>query len=491
MAAKKTLAATDLEKLGLSRLAGLLVELAEADAATKRRLKLELAAHAAPERLAVEVRKRLQRIARARSFVDWRRIGPLAAELEAERRTIVDRVAGIDAAEALELLWRFMDLAEGVHERCDDSNGTVGSVFRMACRDFAALAAAAKPDPAVLAERVFTAVNDNGYGQFDDLIATLAPALGPAGLEHLKARFVELARTPVEKPSRPEDRQVVAWGPGGPMYRDEVEATSRRSTIRLALQDIADAQGDVDGFIAQVDDKAQKAPSIAADIARRLLAAGRAAEALARLEAAAPPRHDGGPSHFLALLDDWPKFDWEDARIAALDALGRADEAQAARWACFERSLSARHLRAHLERLADFDDLEAERRALDHAERWPIALRALSFLVSWPALDRAAGLVMRRKAEIDGNHYEILAPAVEALAARHPLAATLVLRAMIDFTLAKARSSRYRHAARHLTDCAGLAASIPDFGAVETHAAYLARLRAAHGRKHAFWTLVD
>jgi hypothetical protein len=62
---------------------------------------------------------------------------------------------------------------------------------------------------------------------------------------------------------------------------------------------------------------------------------------------------------------------------------------------------------------------------------------------------------------------------------------------MIDFTLAKARSSRYRHAARYLMDCAGLASSIPDFGAFETHDAYAARLTAEHARKSGFWSLIS
>ena len=45
-----------------------------------------------------------------------------------------------------------------------------------------------------------------------------------------------------------------------------------------------------------------------------------------------------------------------------------AAEAQADRWSCFERSLSILHLRAYLKRLPDFDDVEAEGRALDYAQ---------------------------------------------------------------------------------------------------------------------------
>ena len=174
-----------------------------------------------------------------------------------------------------------------------------------------------------------------------------------------------------------------------------------------------------------------------------------------------------------------------------LDALGHGDDAQACRWLCFERSLSAPHLRAYLKRLPDFDDVEAEKRALDNAEGHENVLQALSFLVSWPALDRASGLVIRRAAELDGDHFEILTPAADALAGRHPLAATLVLRSMIDFALARSRSSRYRHAARHLMECASLASSIRDFGSFETHEAYVTRLRGEHERKSSFWNLIS
>lgn len=477
MNSKKTLNAANLEALGAKRLSELLIDIAEGDGAVKRRLRLELAASGAPETVAAEVRKRLVQIARARTFVDWRKIRGLAADLEMQRRMIVDLVAKIDAAEALELMWRFVDLAEAVHERCDDSNGVIGEIFRAACRDLGPLAEMARPDPIALADRVFNALNDNGYGQYDDLIETLSSSLNARGLDHLKARFIELSKTPVERPQEGQ-RKVVGWGTGGPLYEDEIKAHSRKSTIRLALQEIADAQGDVDAFIGQYDEKTRKVPKIAAEIARRLLTAGRSEEALQTIEAANDIRRD------------WPDLDWEDARIEVLDALGRGEEAQAARWSCFERTLSAEHLRAYLKRLADFDDVEAEHRAFDHAERYESLLQALAFFVSWPALDRAARLVIRRAQELDGDHYEILGPAANALAGKYPLAATLILRAMIDFTLTKARSSRYRHAARHFLECASLAAAIDNFGTFETQDAYAARLKAAHGRKSGFWSLI-
>ena len=50
-----------------------------------------------------------------------------------------------------------------------------------------------------------------------------------------------------------------------------------------------------------------------------------------------------------------------------MEALGNKDEAQAFRWQCFERTLNSAHLRAYLKRLPDFDDLEAEERAMSYA----------------------------------------------------------------------------------------------------------------------------
>ena len=99
--------------------------------------------------------------------------------------------------------------------------------------------------------------------------------------------------------------------------------------------------------------------------------------------------------------------------------------------------------------------------------------------------------MVTRTAELDGDLYEFLVPAAEALEAKHPLAATLIRRALIDFTLRAARSSRYRHAARHLLECQGLAGQIEDFGTFETHETYRARLKAEHGRKASFWSLLD
>jgi hypothetical protein len=426
--------------------------------------------------MAQEIRKRLMTVARSRSFVDWHQRKALVADLETQRQAI-SQLAKADAAEALDLLWRFMALANSIFDRCDDSNGTVAAVFQTACRDLGDLALAAKADPAVLAEHAYRALTENECGQYDGLIAVLARALGLSGLGHLKQHILKLSQEPVPKP-RAEDRKVIGWGMNDPLYADDLAERHRNSVVRLALEAIADAQGDVDGFIAQQGERARQVPSVAVEITRRLLAAGRAEEAWAAINAVDQDR------------PGWIPFEWEQTRIEVLEALGRTDEAQAFRWACFEHSLHPEHLRSYLKRLPDFGDLEAEERAIAHALAHPSVHHALGFLVAWQAFDQIAHLVLTRADELNGDFYEILAPVESTLEAKHPLAATVLRRALIDFALEQNRTKRYQHAARHLEECESLADRIEDFGSFDTHEAYVKRLKAHHGRKSSFWSLV-
>ncbi len=116
---------------------------------------------------------------------------------------------------------------------------------------------------------------------------------------------------------------------------------------------------------------------------------------------------------------------------------------------------------------------------------------ALGFFLDWPSPDRAGRLLIDRHSEINGDRYELLVPAAETLSERYPLAATLALRAMIDFTLNAARSKRYGYAAQHLAECAALASRIEDYRTFEHHATYVARLKQEHGRKSGFWSQVE
>ena len=468
MASKKTVTVENLAALGSDRLVGILMALAKDDADIRRRLRLELAGQAGSEDIAAEIAKRLISIRNARSLFDWRKSRDFVKDLDLQRAMIVDRVASSRPDLALDLMWQFMRLADSVFTRVDDSNGTVGNVFRSACNDLATLASKAKPDPETLAERVFAAITDNGYGIFDNLVEIVFPALGETGVARLESKL-DAALADCPNRGAKHDR--------------------RANSLRRALQDLASAEGNVDRYIALVPADDRKQPGIAARIGRKLLNAGRAAEALVALENGAPKPHGS------YLNDDLyhpgyegPWIEWEDAYLDALDATGQTERAQLIRWDAFEERLSVRRLRAYVKALPDFEDIAAEERAVIHVLGFKSFSSALYFFVEWPDLAHAAQLVLERRAEIDGNGYYLLDPAARLLEGKHPLAATLLLRAMIDDTLDGAKSTRYKHAARHLMECQSLASAIQDYGLFETHQAFVARLHAKHGRKSGFWS---
>lgn len=474
MPSETTLNAKNLAAIGAERLVELLLDVTAGDAAARRRLRLELTSRGGGD-VASQIRKRLVSIAKSRSSVDWRKVKELGRDLAAQREAIATHVAATNPSEAFDLLWRMLEMAPSIYERCDDSNGAIGSVIASARDDLGAIAAEASQPVSALADRVFQAVCENDYGQFDELISLTAPALGPEGLNWLKAQFEELA---TNGPSNAQsgERQVIGLSTGGPIYQDDYKRSRHRRVVRSALTEIADALGDVDGFVNGYSDEERTNPAIAAAIAERMLANDRAGEALAALDRAADGFRRGGY---------WP--DWQRVRIEVLEALKRSSEAQGERWQAFERGLDASYLKAHLKRLPDFNDMEAEERALGYVSRHPSFHQALAFLIDWPALDRAAGLIMARAGELNGDHYELLTPAADTLEQRHPLAATLTLRAMIDLSLDAAKYKRYGHAARHLQTCEHLARRIDDFAGHPNHAEYVADLRQRHARKSGFW----
>jgi hypothetical protein len=445
MASKRTLNARNLEALGAAALAQLLIEVSAGHAVIQRRLRLALAAADGAGGAAQEVRKRLAAIARSTTFVDARKRKALLADLQAQHQAICGPIAAADPALAFQLLVRFLELADGVLERSSDGTGALLGVFEQALADLGPLATAAALCAEALAEQVLELLAGNGYGQFDALIPSVAPALGEPGLALLQGWFTQH---------------------GGP---DASEA----------LRQIAQARGDLDAYLAQFDARELSRPAVAAAVAQQLLQANRAEQALALLDGAATN------------LAPWQALAWADARIAALEQLGRLEQAQQQRWELFCHTLSIPHLRAHLQRLADFADVEAEERALAIAEQHPQPLLALQFLVHWPALPRAARLVVDHGQLWDGEAFEVLAPAAERLSSAHPLAATILLRTLVVFALSASRSRRYRHAAEQLRTCERLAAAIDDWHGLQSHETFVGRLRESFARSWSFWQLLE
>lgn len=468
---KKTLNEANLAALGAERLAALLMEVSTGSAEIKRRLRLELSHNLGPDELAHDVRKRLASIRRSTSRVGWRKRKALVKDLTTQSDMITGKIAPDAPAQAFDLLWQFIELAPSVYERVDDSRGEVADVFRAALAQFAEIAPRALGDPLDMAERVWDALCDNIYGEFDGIITLLAPAMGDAGLERLKQRVQSYAQTPAE---RSQDHAALQFLRDLRSSSGDFASEQKARLVKASLQEIASIQGDTDGFIAQYSNAEMRRPAVAARIADLLLSEGRAEEAFDIVTATHP---EGGPR-------------WHSAYIKCLLALDRVSEAQDHRWSCFCETLDSQILRDYLKLIPDFEDIEAEDQAKAHALTFDDVTASLHFFIHWPDLASAAKLIESLSQELDGNLPEILLPAADALRNRHPLAAVLLWRAIIERALWEGGSSHYAQAADSIMDCAAADADINDYGRFASHDAYLESLRNHYKHKASFWARV-
>lgn len=449
--AKKTLSAANLATLGAERLAELLIEVGSGDGGWKRRLRMELAAEVGAPDLAFEIDKRLTTLGAGRARVSWRKRPELLGDLRGLQRIIVDRLGALDAKLALDRLVTWFDLYPGLDARVKDPKGELALLFDAASGDLAALASAAGIEAAapVLGEALQTRLSEWGawIGR------------GAAGLDKgLAARL--LADLTTGRP-RPTGR------------------------LALVVRKLADRAGDLDAWITALPDEEHRKPEVGAEIARRLAQAGRAEQARAALEASRPaPPEAGRWGRPRDATPPQPPEVWLTAEIAVLDAEGRAEDAGAARWMMFERTLAEAPLREEIARLPDFEDVIAIDRAHAYAAAFADATRGLAFLMAWPAYREAAAMVVARSGEIRGSTDDVPLWAAR-LEGRYPVAALLLVRARAK-ALVRLAGGLTDEVESLIAEALVLAATSAD-GDVPDHATFRAELEALVGPQRRGW----
>jgi hypothetical protein len=467
-----------LAALGPDRLIGLILGETARNPTFKKLVTAALASLQGPDAVAAMVDRRLSALESAQGYIDWQKRRAFAADLNATVTVILNELRPLDAGAALERLQRFLDGADAVLNRVDDSTGAVQGVYERATEAFVEIAAALSPaEAARVAASLVVPFTGDPFGPLGTLLAEMIPTLDAGVLSEIDTALAQAAS---EMPKAGRARSQA-----------EYRHIAARGQILRQRQAIADRRGDADAFIALEHEIAPGQEDRLA-IAKRLLAAGRGGYALDWIRREPEPGlRIVTRSDLIAGFDPrGPERERKALEIEILDAMNQREEAQSLRWALFERDLDAPILRAYLAKLPDFEDEDALLRAFDRAEAYENPHRALAFLVGWPDLPRAAGLVERKQKVWQGEHYAVLAPAAEALVQDHPLAATILYRRLLDGILESGRSAAYTHGARYLLELDGLADRVAAGAIDPSPAAYRERLRRDHGRKHAFWGLL-
>ena len=481
MARKPSLSIEALAALGPEKLARLVFDEAGHSSSFRKLANAALAGAKGPGAVAKLIDRRLAALEKARSFIDWDKARAFRDDLHATVATITGELAQGSSAMAIDRLLRFIATHESVFERIDDSSGYVQGVYYDAIGAVGHLTETLPTDEAdLLPKKIMAALGDSRHGYLVDVADAVVLHLPEGALESwdqdIRGRQLELGRSGVSKSSRSTDHSI--------------------SQLGQVRQAIAKARNDLESLIAIEETKHLNSQDTIG-IAQGLLEAGRLDEALEWIRR----RPQRSLRHMSAedLADGLSVRDplagrQTSVEAAILTAMGDREAAQNLRWTAFEQTLSPEILREYIATLPDFDEFEALDRAFAHASNASSRHHALSLFMEWPRLDLAADLIVRNHDQWDGRQYYFLPPIAQTLEHEYSLAATVIYRALIDDILSRARSKAYGHAARYLAKLSILAQDakvIQSHNAgITDHPAYVQSLRARHGRKTGFWSLV-
>ncbi len=398
-----------------------------------------------------ELKSRLSALKRSKRFVRWGESAGLARELRELLQQIEDQVE--DAQAGCQLVADFYTTDCSVFDRCDDSSGHVGDVYRYdACELFISYAKRCA-DKSWLAKLILKTSLKDDYGVRDAVVKSGAEFLPEAQLRWLIDQYQQLAT------EEPEEFPRRHW-----LY--QVESLARQlKDAPLFEQTRRAAWGDEPGTAGCVD------------IARVYLDCGEEQTALDWLE-----RIPAGES--------FQQQERDELLLAIYDRQGdKQRQAEIAR-----RSFRRQRSRSGFERWIAIVGDDQRDELLDQEVRIILdapllSLTGAAFLTAMEQWNAAESYLQTRAEQLDGDHYQVLLPLAETFASlARPLTASLLYRALLDSILRRARTTTYGHGARYLRKLDLLAKTVSDWRDIEPHTVYVERLWQKHGRKTSFWS---
>lgn len=432
--------------LGADALADLLLDAADSHDDVGDRLNRMIAT---PQDNVRRFKTKLAGLKRRRHFVGWRKSRDFAHQLVA---LLEDIKSGVDDPRAgAEFIAAFYEADEAILNNCDDSNGSIGDVFRLDASVLFARYASHCDDKDWLCDRIVNLYRDNDFGVRDSLIERASEYLPEATMRNLVEQFWELAD--VEKDECRKRRWVLA--------------------IELLARQLKDAP---------LFEKARRASwgklSTAAyiDIAQVYFEGGDARTALAWLE-----RIPEGETFQADKRDE--------LLLRVHEQLGQRKKLAEVAWRIFHAYRSEETLADLLSAIGEERRervIEEEARAILQTQE--VSYSAASFLIDVGRMDDAESYLVERAGELNGDFYSSLLPLAQVMEDDgRELAATVIYRALLDSILRRGQSKYYHYGVRYLKRLDALSHGVRNWGDVSDHSTYMSKLREMHGRKSSFW----
>lgn len=388
--------------------------------------------------------------AKNRKSMFWRSQAPelasmLARALEQLKGAVQDSQIGVEA-----ILGFYKRDAE-IFERCDDSFGNVGDVFRFTAAEMFTDYAGQCADKEKIAEQVLALQEDDNYGVRDILIDKVSCFLDKRGIERLIDKI---------------EQRI----PAG-------EDITRQRPWLFMIESLARQIKDGALFERTRERNWQGLNSRAyIEIAKVYFSAEDALTAYDRLQKAAE----------CGAKDD---YHYTELLREVCRALGKTEEVNRVSWDIFHRHRSMETLNELIAQIGEDKRAETIYKEVDLImAAKELSITDAQFLLDVGETGCAQDYIIARRDQLDGEQYYHLPPLAENFEKKGLyLAAVLIYRALLEANLARALSKYYSHGVRYLRRLDALANQVSDWRGIEPHTEYMQKIKEQHGRKPAFW----
>jgi hypothetical protein len=388
--------------------------------------------------------------AKNRRDMFWRSQAPelalmITGALEQLKETIKDPQVGVSA------LIDFYKRDNEIFERCDDSFGNVGDVFRITAAKMFAEYASQCASKDGIADEVLALQEDDDYGVRDVLIDKFSCFLDKDGIKRIVAIL--------EKKASSE--------------QDIIDQRSWLFMIESLAQQIKDG-----ALFERTRERNWRGLNSRAyiDIAKVYFSSGDALMAHDRLQKAS--EHSS--------FDD---FEYAELFRDVCRALGKTEEVNKISWDIFRQHRCMETLN---ELMAQIGEGKRAETIYKEVELIMVAkglnVTDAKFLIEIGEVACAQDYIIERREQLDGDQYYHLPPLAENLEAKGLyLTAVVIYRALLEANLVRALSKYYSHGVRYLRRLDALANQVSDWKGIEPHADYAKKIKQLHGRKPSFW----
>lgn len=403
-----------------------------------------------PQRLVSLLRKEISFLKRSSRLIEYEEVQELEEHLEFIRSHIVDHLAAKDPEEALQLIQSLLELGEPTLDRILANYDNVLQIFYRACEDWGQLATLCEGKHHQWKDLLKEKLLNDKYSIYSDILFNFKSVLTQEDIDALQADFETLFR--------------------------EVLGHYKKDLMLGILKKIADVQDDVDLFQTYCEWRRGVTFTDCLEIAQRMLAHWRSQEALEWLSKAAQ------------IQDILHSQNYFELQVQALELNGDYEAALETRKQWVENNLDPVLYNEVLMHLPEDQKKPYRQHLLEKVFAEDDIQKAVLFLLNTQDFDALRRFVREKEEKLGGQNAEGLRKAAWELQSIDPLAATILLRSLVEPVLEASLSREYDRVIKDLLLCQSLARKVSQWEGRLSHDLFMKKIETHYKLKTKFWS---